>query len=376
MASFPADHHPAARAGFISRRVLLAMPAVLGLAGVTRAQPAGPEETLKIGMANSVMTVVYPYITNAQQLGFFKQEGVKTEVLMGQGSPQILSLLVAGTAELVYCNPEPVIQLNADRSLNIVSLFAVLHSQYILSVPEDSPIRTVEELKGKRIGMFSPQSGIDYLKARLQDAGLTVNDITIVPTAFGGQTMVAVRQKQVDATLYWSDALAMMRFAGLKLRDLAPANWEKGLYQYVGATTRDIMAKKPEALRRAFRAMAQGQMASVVAPELTVEAFWKQYPDQAPRADARDKTYAQDLMRLKEQNLRLGLPENWTREQLMAHQWGNQSLDSWSRIQDNLLRVGSQTRKADPNRFFDNTFIADANKFDHEKIMALGAGAK
>src|SRR5436190_18719589 len=120
-------------------------------------------------MANSVMTVTYPYITNAQALGFFKQEGVKADVVMGQGSPQILSLLVAGTAELVFCNPEPVAQLNADRNLPVKAIFTVLHSQYILSVPEDSPIQTVADLKGKRLGMFSPQSGIDYLKARLQD---------------------------------------------------------------------------------------------------------------------------------------------------------------------------------------------------------------
>jgi len=351
---------------------MLMMPAIVGLAGAFSGRQAGAAEPLKIGMANSVMTVTYPYITNAQQLGFFKQEGVNPEVLMGQGSPQILSLLVAGTAELVFCNPEPVIQLNADRSLPVKSVFVVLQSQYILSVPEDSDIKTVKDLKGKRIGMFSPQSGIDYLKARLLDNGMTVEDITIVPTAFGGQTMVAVRQKQVDAILYWSDALIMMRYAGLKLRDLPKADWEQGLYQYVATTTDDVIARKPDVLRRALRAMAQGQMAFIVAPELTVEAFWKQYPDQAPRPQDRVKMLDQNLYRIRAQQHLVGLPPDPTREQIMNHKWGDQTLAAWSRMQDNLLRVGSLKNKVDAARLFDNRFIEYANAFDRSKIFALG----
>jgi NitT/TauT family transport system substrate-binding protein len=346
------------------------MPAVIGLAGAARAQLAD-DGTLKIGMANSVMTVTYPYITNAQQLGFFKEQNVKADVVMGQGSPQILSLLVAGTAELVFCNPEPVIQLHADRSLPVKSIFVVLQSQYILSVPEGSPIQSVQDLKGKRIGMFSPQSGIDYLKARLQDAGMTVGDITIVPTAFGGQTMMAVRQKQVDAILYWSDALLMMRYAGLKLRDLPKADWEDGLYQYVAATTDSVIAKKPETLGRALRAMAQGQMFFALSPEKTVEAFWRQYPDQAPRPDTRDKAMDQNLARVREQVKLIGLPANFTKQQVLAHQWGEQTLKAWSRMQENLLRVGSLAKKVDPATLFDNRFIAPANEFDRTKVVAL-----
>lgn len=317
------------------------------------------------------MTVIYPYITNAQQLGFFKQEGVGADVVMGQGSPQILSLLVAGTADVVFSNPEPMIQLHADRGLPVKSIFVVLQSQYILAFPDDSPIQTVAQLKGKRIGMFSPQSGIDYLKARLQDNGMTVNDITIVPTAFGGQTMVAVRQKQVDAILYWNDALLMMRYAGLRLRELPKADWEKGLYQYAAVTTEETIAKRPEALRRALRAMAQGQMFFALSPKKTVEAFWQKYPDQAPKPDAHDKAMDQDLVRIREQLKQIGLPENFTREQLMTHIWGNQTLKAWTQMQDNLLRVGSLSKKVDPATLFDNQFIAAANDFDHAKLAQL-----
>ena len=344
----------------------------LGSPRLGRAQ----QPSLKVGMANANMTVTYPYISTALGLRWFEEEGVKVDVVHGQNSAQILGLLVGGTVDLVYCNPEPVVQLVADRNVNLKSVFIVQVSQYILTAPEDSPVRSVQDLKGKRLGMASPVSGIDYLKARLQDAGMTVNDLEIVPTGFAGQVIAALQQKRVDAILYWSDAIAQFRYAGIKLRDLPKADWEKGLYQYIATTTQQVIDRKADALRRTLRAMARAQMLTVVSPELTIEAFWKQYPDQAPKPDQRSTAFQQNMARVRQQNTILGIAQDPTREQLMTHRWGENSLDAWSRTQNNLLRVGSLTNKVDPARFFDNRFIDYANKFDREKLFQLAARHK
>src|SRR5579883_1477293 len=99
----------------VSRRAFIAASSALAISRACFAQ--GTKPSLRIGMANNVMTMTYPYITNSQQFRFFDQEGVATEVVMGQGSPQILSLLVAGTVDLVFCNAEPIIKLDAQRGL-------------------------------------------------------------------------------------------------------------------------------------------------------------------------------------------------------------------------------------------------------------------
>jgi hypothetical protein len=67
----------------------------------------------------------------------------------------------------------------------------------------------------------------------------------------------------------------------------------------------------------------------------------------------------------------IGLPPNFTREQALAHQWGAQTPAAWTRMQENLLRVGSLTKKVDPARLFDNRFVASANEFDHARIAKL-----
>jgi hypothetical protein len=114
----------------------------------------------------------------------------------------------------------------------------------------------------------------------------------------------------------------------------------------------------------------------VVSPELTIEAFWKQYPDQAPKPDQRASAFQQNMARVLAQNTILGIAPNPTREQLLTHRWGENSLDAWTRTQNNLLRVGSLANKVDPSRFFDNRFIDYANGFDREKIFRMAADYK
>lgn len=367
-----------ARVGIFRRRL---MGAALGAAGVgafglPRIGRTQQRPSLKIGMANANMTVTYPYISTSLGLALFEEEGVNVEVIHGQNSSQILGLLVGGTVELVFCNPEPVIQLVADRGVDIKSVFVVQVSQYILTAPEGSPVRSIQDLKGRRLGMASPVSGIDYLKARLQDAGMSVDDLEIVPTGFAGQVIAALKQKRVDAILYWSDAIAQFRYAGVKLRDLPKADWEEGLYQYIATTRQQVIEEKPDALARALRAMARAQMLSHVSPELTIEAFWKQYPDQRPRPGDRATAFQQNLARVSQQNTITGVGPNPTREQLMKHRWGENDMSAWSRMQENLVRIGSLQKKVDPARLFDNRFIDEANNFDRAKIYQLAARHK
>ncbi len=361
--------HPPSRAGLQGRRGFLAACAAACALPATMVRAQAEDRTVKLGMANNIMTVTYPYVTNAAAMGFWKAEGVNVELIMGQGTPQILSLLVAGTADVVCCNPEQMIQLVVDRGMNLRGIFSVGYGQYILAAQDDAPIQTVQDLKGKRLGMFSPQSGIDYLKRRLMDAGLSVADITIVPISFGGQAIAAIRSKQVDAVLYWRDALTVLASAGLKLRELPKGEWETGLYNYVAAVKQETIDRKPDALRRMLRGMAQGQMMSALSPEQTVEAFWQRYPDQAPKPEERQAQLEYNVRRVKASPL--PIPDKATREQIAAVKWGVQTSDVFNRLQDTMVKVGSLSHKVDPATLYDNRFVDYANDFDRSKLFAM-----
>jgi hypothetical protein len=132
----------------------------------------------------------------------------------------------------------------------------------------------------------------------------------------------------------------------------------------------DVIRDRPDALMRSLRAMAQGQLMSSTYPERTVEAFWKQYPDQAPRPGDREKALRENMARVNWQN-HLNGTADLSRDALMTHQWGAQKAKVWARMQENLLRIGDLPRKIDPHGFINNRFVADLNPFDREKTLAV-----
>jgi NitT/TauT family transport system substrate-binding protein len=69
-------------------------------------------------------------------------------------------------------------------------------------VRKDSPVKTMADLKGKKVGFTQPRSTTEMvLRAILQKAGLT-NDVTVLPTGGIPAGMVALDQGAVDAAPY------------------------------------------------------------------------------------------------------------------------------------------------------------------------------
>ncbi len=75
-------------------------------------------------------------------------------------------------------------------------------------VPQDSPIKTLADLKGKRIAFGKGSSAHNLLVAALEKAGLTWSDITPAPLAPADATAAFVKGS-VDAWSIWDPYLAL-----------------------------------------------------------------------------------------------------------------------------------------------------------------------
>jgi len=82
------------------------------------------------------------------------------------------------------------------------------------------------------------------------------------------------------------------------------------------------------------------------------------------------------MARVKQQNTIIGVGSNPTRDELMKFQFGTNDPSAWARMQENMLRIGSLKNKVDPSKFYDNRFIAAANKFDREKVFKMASTYK
>ena len=167
--------------------------------------------------------VYYPIgVALSQQ--FDKIEGAKTSVQATKASVENLNLLQAGRGELAFSLGDSVADAwngvedaGFKAPLKRLRAIAGTYNNYIQIVAsEESGIKTLEDLKGKRISVGAPKSGTELnARAIFKAAGLDYKDMGRVEFLPYAESVELIKNRQLDATLQ-SSGLGMAA-----IRDLA-----------------------------------------------------------------------------------------------------------------------------------------------------------
>ena len=216
------------------------------------------------------LTVMLDYFPNADHAGLyaamdtgaFDDVQLEVEAKAPADPAEPLRLLEAGRVDLAI-SYEPEVLLARDRGAKVVAIGALVQKPLtsIISIGKD-PVRSPEDLAGKRIGTAGIPYQDAYLKAITAAAGLSEGDVRSVDVGFNlTPSMVSGR---VDATLgsFWN-------YEGVELerRNRKPTILkvdELGVPTYnelvIVAREQDAAKKGPE-LRRFMQGLAQGHAA-------------------------------------------------------------------------------------------------------------------
>jgi uncharacterized protein len=201
------------------RRMLTVAGVALLAAGPVHAQ----QQYINI-LTGGTSGVYYPMGVAISQIYSKAMPNSKESVQATKASAENLNLLQSGRGELAFALGDSVSDAwkgNADAGfktkLNKLRGVAAIYPNYIQIVASgDSGIKTLADLKGKRISVGAPKSGTELnARAILKAAGLTYNDFAKVEYLPFGESVELMKNRQLDATL---------QSAGLgvsSLRDLA-----------------------------------------------------------------------------------------------------------------------------------------------------------
>ncbi|WP_312396623.1 TAXI family TRAP transporter solute-binding subunit [Stutzerimonas kunmingensis] len=167
--------------------------------------------------------VYYPIgVALSQQ--YNKIDGAKTSVQATKASVENLNLLQAGRGELAFSLGDSVADAwngvedaGFKAPLKRLRAIAGTYNNYIQIVAsEESGIKTLEDLKGKRISVGAPKSGTELnARAIFKAAGLSYEDMGRVEFLPYAESVELIKNRQLDATLQ-SSGLGMAA-----IRDLA-----------------------------------------------------------------------------------------------------------------------------------------------------------
>jgi NitT/TauT family transport system substrate-binding protein len=233
---------------------------------------------------------------------------------------------------------------------------------YVIGVPEDGPIRTLADLRGKKIGVHSTTgaSGVVTTQSALSVAGLKATDYELVTIGFEDQALGALASGKVAAAALPLYELIPFMVAGTKLRILRhPTLADVANAGYAAAPS--VIAAKGDALKRFSRAIVKASLLVRYRPAAAARALLTADGKPFGDADLRRKTaeltaWEDDLPAADPNNQRIGA----------VSMTGMQAY-----IQ--LLKDAGVTKTAIPvSQVVTDEFIEFANDFDHKSVAQMG----
>ena len=258
--------------------------AVTGFGSEVQAQ----EKKLGVQAGAPVPYTAFLAVYVGQQGGFFKEEGLEAEMRYSSGAPQATQATAANQADVAIVTVEPSIN-GYDKGIKGKVLARTNNRLiYYIAVPEDSPIKTVGDLKGKKIGVASfGSAAVPVVRSILRSAGIEPQSDTLIPVGVMDQAMAALKSGNVQALGLYDGIYFALERAGFKFRYFHhPTLADFG--NTVLFASDDTVKNKKDELCRFGRAYVKAMLFAVSNPEAAVQLYWKAVPTAKRGADDAD----------------------------------------------------------------------------------------
>lgn len=300
-------------------------------------------------------------------LGYYEQEGLDVELIFVAGSNEAAIQVAAGNAEIGEASPAQAVigmQEGSTTRMDIRYFYnAGYRNIWSISVPEGSPIKSVADLRGKKVGVTALGSaGTTYGKAYMRAAGLNPDtDVTFIAIGAGSQAAAAVKQNAVDAIVFWDTGIVQLEANGIPLRPLPVAEKLANLPDVSLLAKNDVINKNPKMLAAFARAVAKGIDFSITNPAAAVLITWKLFPESKPKETDPEKSLAHGL------KMSVRIPT--TIDPATNGKHGLFIESSWANISEFLLEGGQIQKPVSTSRMFTNGLIDEVNNYDRQEII-------
>jgi NitT/TauT family transport system substrate-binding protein len=276
--------------------------------------------------------------------GYFKDEGLNITGLISSagGGTSLRNMLAGGGVPYGEVNPGVVVSaILAGADLKIVSDNVLTVAEFVWAVKPDSPIKTLKDFKGKKIGYTNPRSTSQALaRMLLQAGGYTEADAELVKTGGFGEGIAALDSGQVDIVPIteplWSKLKSKYRAVVVASDTLPP------LDNVVGVTTVEMAEKKGDFIRAVIRARRKAVI------------FMREHPDEAAEIVAKQYNIDVDVAKSAVRNLTTSKTKG-------VPYWGEGEihLEGLKRMIEAQRSVGAIAGEVDYDKIIDTRFLPD-----------------
>ncbi len=188
---------------------LLAAPALLRAQALEK-----PKTTIAVGGKN---LLYYLPLTVAEQLGYFKAEGLDVSIVDFAGGARALQAVVGGSADVVSGAFEHTVNMQVKGQRLRAFVLQGRAPQIVLGINPKTMAgyKTPADLKGRKIGVTAPGSSTNVMvNFFLAKAGLKPADVSIVGVGAAQGAVAAMRSGQIDGLSNLDPVITLLQRSG------------------------------------------------------------------------------------------------------------------------------------------------------------------
>ncbi len=170
--------------------------------------------TVAVGGKN---LLYYLPLTIAEQLGYFKAEGLEVTIVDFAGGSRALQAVVGGSADVVSGAFEHTVNMQFKGQRMRAFVLQGAAPQIVLGINPKTMagFKTLADLKGKKVGVTAPGSSTNVmLNFVLAKAGLKPSDVSVIGVGAGNGAVAAMRAGQIDAMSNLDPVITLLQRSG------------------------------------------------------------------------------------------------------------------------------------------------------------------
>ena len=298
--------------------------------------------------ATEKVTVILDYVANtnhtgmyvAQDQGYYEELGLDVEIIEPTEGATA-SLIAAGKGDFGISYQEDVtVALTSEEPLPIKAIAAVIqHNTSGFATYSEKNITSVKDFEGKTYAGWGGPGEAAVLEAVMKGAGADFSTLNIVVS--DGSGFEALRDRADIMWFYeaWDNVKAHLNDFPINYMELRKLDSRLDYYTPVIITNNNMIAEKPETVKRFLEATSKGYVYAIQNPEESAKILNKYAPD-----------YELEMLTASQ----IYLSDKYMED---ASEWGIMKDEVWNNYTDFMMEYGVIQDSIAANECYTNEFL-------------------
>lgn len=228
------------------RRLILPVAAA---AAALLAARAHAQDVLRVGRSPGYLFAYTPLDLGLKE-GFFAKRDLKIETISFEGAAKMDQAMVAGALDIQLGSPMNIASEAKGMPAVTIAVIAQPMREFEVIVPYDSPVRTLDDLKGKSIGIATVGSITEWAALELGKVRGWDHVNTVAIGAGNASASAAMKTHLVDASINNAMSAVVFERAKVARRLAAVSDYARPFVAHIMSASREMVEKNPDAVRR------------------------------------------------------------------------------------------------------------------------------